>query len=219
MRTILRNLVIGAVLGTLALGCGTSSPPRETTPGPGPESAVSRMASFGPQCPASYEPDADITIVVVPWAGDRVVGLVLPGSAWEGSCTDDPAALLTANDANMQRMGTVTLDTTAPGDVDVRAYADAQRDHVLEALRAEGVMAEASPVQHAGDGIYALTLQIQLPDGQTLLQVSAYHVLPTDRGLLRYHLSELGVDAERLRAHAGTLLDSVRAFEVGRADQ
>ena len=213
--TRVRLPVLFALSALAALsGCGASARAAgETTPDD--ELDVGNRA-LTPPCTATYVSDNDITVVVRPWADDLMLGMVLPGDEWEGTCSEDPSALLSAEAEAQMRMATVTMDPTVLGDVNVVEYAAGQAARAVESLRAQGVAVEASEPRHLGDGIYVVTLRMTTDEGATLLQVHVYHVIPTANGLLRYHLSEVGDNAAVMNEHAATLLNAVRAFALTR---
>lgn len=192
-------------------GCGSGSGASsggETTPA---ELDVGNRPFEG-RCTATYEAENDITLVVLPVSDAFMLGFVLPGDGWTGACPESGAQLATASNEAAGRMATVTVDPSAVGEVDVEAYANAQSAHAVEALRAQGLQAEGAPAQMMGDGIYVLTLRVDDGRGATLLQLNAYHVIPTHDGLLRYHISQTGTDPAVLNEAAPTLLNAVRAF-------
>lgn len=192
-------------------GCGSASGASsggETTAA-GPDVG---NRQFEGRCTVTYEAENDITLVVLPVSAEFMLGFVLPGDGWAGACPLDSAQLVTASNEAVGRMATVTVDTSAIGEVDVEAYANAQSAHTLEMLRAQGVQADGAPAQMMGDGIYVLTFRVDDGEESPLLQFNAYHVIPTHDGLIRYHISQIGRDPAALNAAAPTLLNAVRAF-------
>ncbi len=205
-----------AWLLVLALsGCGSSSSASSGS-GTTPRATVTESdvgnRPFAGRCTATYEAENDITLVVLPVSDDFMLGFVLPGDGWEGECPVGSPQLAIATNEAVERMATVSVDTTVIGPVDVEAYANAQSAGALEALREQGIEAEGAPAQMMGGNIYVLTFRIEDQPGQFLLQFNAYHVVPTHNGLLRYHISQTSRDPSALNAAAPTLLNAVRAF-------
>ncbi len=188
----------GAPASTAPAGTTPARAASQESPGPASEQDGVRPVS-GEACVAAYLADHDVTLITtqLPTGGFAVAPAL--GDGWRIDCRPRGNQLMLANRGNENV--SIVVDGMAEVPTDLASYAREHGAPMQRSIEANGVRAAVGQPLVVSGRVYALVTNGVL-EGAAFAQISVYSLVSSPVGVIRYHGSIIGPNAEEIAARS-----------------